>query len=148
MIDGPELLCTCHGSTVTQSLPKRNRGGFDENRIGFHHTVMSPNPIRFTTLDQEVSGVVRAELGRARISQGEMASEIGMHPNVFGRKCRGQVAFSPAELAVVAEHLGLTASALTADAEERFFNTSSRSRAMAPVLVASPSAATSVEEVE
>ena len=109
---------------------------------------MSPNPIRFTTLDQEDSGVVRSELGRARISQGEMASEIGMHPNVFGRKCRGQVAFSPAELAVVAEHLGLTASALTADAEERFFNTSSRSRAMAPVLVASPSAATSVEEAE
>ena len=148
MIDGPELLCTCHGSTVTQSLPKRNRSGFDENRIGFHHIAMPPNPIRFTTLDQEVSGVVRAELGRARISQGEMASEIGMHPNVFGRKCRGQVAFSPAELAVVAEHLGLTASALTADAEERFFNTSSRSRAMAPVLVASPSAATSVEEAE
>ena len=109
---------------------------------------MFSNPIRFATLDQEVSGVVRAELGRARISQGEMASEIGMHPNVFGRKCRGQVAFSPAELAVVAEHLGLTASALTADAEERFFNTSSRSRAMAPVLVASPSAATSVEEAE
>jgi len=101
---------------------------------------MSPNPIRFTTLDQEVSGVVRAELGRARISQGEMASEIGMHPNVFGRKCRGQVAFSPAELAVVAEHLGLTASALTADAEERFFNTSSRSRALAPGLLGSPAA--------
>ena len=87
---------------------------------------MSSNPIRFVTLDQEVSGVVRAELGRAR----------------------GQVAFSPSELAVVAERLGLTASALTAEAEERFFNTSSRSRAMAPTLVASPSASASAEEAE
>ena len=105
---------------------------------------MSSNPIRFADLDQEVSGVVRAELGRARISQGEMASEIGMHPNVFGRKCRGQVAFSPAELA---ERLGLTASALTADAEERFFNTSAGSHVIDTAFTASSSSATSGEEV-
>ena len=109
---------------------------------------MSSNPIRFVTLDQEVSGVVRAELGRARISQGEMASEIGMHPNVFGRKCRGQVAFSPSELAVVAERLGLTASALTADAEERFFNAPSCSRTIVPTLATLSSSATSGEEAE
>lgn len=108
---------------------------------------MRPNPIRFADLDQEVSGVVRAELGRARISQGEMASEIGMHPNVFGRKCRGQVAFSPAELAIVAERLGLTAAALTADAEQRFFNTSAGSRVMDTALAASSPSATSGEEV-
>lgn len=108
---------------------------------------MTSNPIRFADLDQEVSGVVRAELGRARISQGEMASEIGMHPNVFGRKCRGQVAFSPAELAVVAERLGLTAAALTADAEERFFNTSASSHVIDTAFTASSSSATSGEEV-
>ena len=108
---------------------------------------MISNPIRFADLDQEVSGVVRAELGRARISQGEMASEIGMHPNVFGRKCRGQVAFSPAELAVVAERLGLTAATLTADAEERFFNTSAGSHVMDTAFVASSSSVTSGEEV-
>jgi hypothetical protein len=108
---------------------------------------MTSNPIRFADLDQEVSGVVRAELGRARISQGEMASEIGMHPNVFGRKCRGQVAFSPAELAVVAERLGLTAATLTADAEERFFNTSAGSHVMDTTFAASSSSATSGEEV-
>ena len=99
---------------------------------------MSSNPIRFATLDQELSGVVRAELGRARISQGEMASEIGMHPNVFGRKCRGQVA----------ERLGLTASALTADAEERFFNAPSCSRTIVPTLATLSSSATSGGEAE
>lgn len=92
---------------------------------------MTENPIRFLDLDQEVSGVVRAELGRARISQGQMARDIGMHPNVFGRKCRGYVAFSPSELALVADRLGTTAAILTAEAERRFndITASSRSRA-------------------
>lgn len=49
---------------------------------------------------------------------------------------------------VPSERLGLTASALTADAEDRFFNTSSRSRVEPPVLVTSPSAATSRKEAE
>lgn len=49
-----------------------------------------------------------------------MARDIGMHPNVFGRKCRGHVAFSPSELALVAERLGMTAADLTAEAERRF----------------------------
>ncbi|QHO91960.1 hypothetical protein CWT12_12445 [Actinomyces sp. 432] len=81
---------------------------------------MSRNPIRFCGIDQEVSGVVRAELSRAHISQAEMARRLHMHPNVFGRKARGQVAFSAAELVDVAAELGTTAAALIDEADTRY----------------------------
>ncbi len=49
-----------------------------------------------------------------------MARRLHMHPNVFGRKCRGQVAFTASELADVATELGATAAALIDEAEARY----------------------------
>lgn len=83
---------------------------------------MSSNRIGVSTLDEEVSGVVRAEMGRSRIGQSEMARAIGMHQNVFGRKYRGESKFSSSELAAIAHKLNLTAATLTAEAERRFFS--------------------------
>ncbi|MCD4557641.1 hypothetical protein [Schaalia sp. lx-100] len=81
---------------------------------------MIVNRVGFATLDEELSGVVRAELARFRLDQKEIANKIQMHPNVFGRKCRGEVAFSTGELTAVAHAIGTTASALTHEAEVRF----------------------------
>ena len=83
---------------------------------------MNTNRVRFATFDEVLAGVVRAELARLRLEQKEVANQMNMHPNVFGRKCRGEVAFSTGELSAVARIVGTTAGALTQDAETRFSN--------------------------
>lgn len=83
---------------------------------------METNRSGFTqTFDEEVSGAVRAEMARARLAQATVAETIHMHPNVFGRKYRGESAFAPSELAAVAHLMGLSAADLTSEAERRFF---------------------------
>lgn len=81
---------------------------------------MGVNQHRFADrLDREVSAVVRAEMARAMLPQATLALDVGMHPNVLGRKCRGESAFTAAELVAVATLLGLRAADITAEAEAR-----------------------------
>lgn len=81
---------------------------------------MMTNRIGFATLDEEVSGVVRAEIARHRRDQKEISTILGIHPNVLGRKVRGEVAFSTGELVEVANALGLSAAEIMREAEQRF----------------------------
>ena len=76
------------------------------------------NRFRFTALNEEVSGVVRAEIARQRRDQKEISTLLGIHPNVLGRKGRREVAFSTGELMEVANALGLSAAEITREAEQ------------------------------
>lgn len=78
---------------------------------------MEANRIGFTALDQRISGVVRALLAVEQVDQKVVADAIGMHANVFGRKCRGESAFSNGELHAVATFFNLSASDLVRQAE-------------------------------
>lgn len=97
-----------------------NRNGLRQTEIGSTVGGMKSNRVRFATLDEEVSGVVRAEIARQRRDQKEIAASLDLHPNVFGRKVRGEVAFSAGELLEVAHSLGLSAAEITKEAEARF----------------------------
>lgn len=78
---------------------------------------MLVNRNRFAALDQEVSGALRAEIARRRVSQVSIAETVGMHPNVLGRKIRGDVAFSAGELGGIASVLDLTGAEIMRRAE-------------------------------
>lgn len=82
---------------------------------------MRENRNGFATLDEELSGVVRAEMSRAKISQREMALRIGMHPNVFGRKYRGEVGYQPSELSAIGNQLSINGTELMREAERRYY---------------------------
>lgn len=64
--------------------------------------------------------MIRAEIARQRRDQKEIATALGLHSNVFGRKVRGEVAFAAGELLEVACALGLSAGEIIQEAEERF----------------------------
>lgn len=98
---------------------------------------MRANRNRFADLDQEVSSTLRAELGRHRVSQTSIASALGMHPNVLGRKIRGEVSLSAGELGGIAGALGTTGAEIMRRAEA----------ATSPVLAVSSGGVPSPQEV-
>lgn len=80
---------------------------------------MDVNRNGFTALEKIIAGEVRAEMARRGFRQSDVSAAIGMHPNVFGRKYRGNVGFTSSELASIAAFLGTTAAAITEEAERR-----------------------------
>lgn len=80
---------------------------------------MSANRIGLRRVDAAVANIVRSEMALQQIKQADVTRAIGMHPNVFGRKYRGEVAFTSSELADVGRAIGVPASDLIARAEQR-----------------------------
>ena len=80
---------------------------------------MRTNRNGFNTLDELISGEVRAEIARKKLPRKTLYDSIGMHPNVFNRKYNGLVGFTSSELASVARLLGTTAAEITRAAEAR-----------------------------
>lgn len=69
--------------------------------------------------DERIAAEVRAQMARENTSQKTLAEMVGKHPNIIGRKVRGEVPFSSAELSKVARALHTTAAQLITDAERR-----------------------------
>lgn len=82
---------------------------------------MEANLNGFNTLELFIASEVRAEMGRANVKQSDVATAIGMHPNVFARKYHGRVGFTSSELVAIAQYLGTSGARLTAEAERRYF---------------------------
>lgn len=69
---------------------------------------MEINPNRFAAaIDEIVASEVRAEIARQKTKQKYLADKLGLHPNIIGRKVRGEVAFTVPELCAVAIALGI-----------------------------------------
>ncbi|MEO3927865.1 helix-turn-helix transcriptional regulator [Micromonosporaceae bacterium B7E4] len=58
-------------------------------------------------IQHDVAGAVRAELARRRISQTAIAQHFGWSQQTISRRMTGAVPFDIAELAAVAEYLGV-----------------------------------------
>lgn len=77
---------------------------------------MATNSPGFTQLDTVIAGAVRAEIARAQMRHVDVAQAIGLAPQLFNRKARGESRFTAGELVAVAVVLGIPLERLTADA--------------------------------
>lgn len=59
-----------------------------------------------------VADNIRAELARRRILQSDLGELLGLTNQAMSRRLRGEVPFRDAELAKIAEHLGVEVSVL------------------------------------
>lgn len=59
-----------------------------------------------------IAGEVRAAVARAGVSARSLAIEVEMSPASLSRKLRGDVSFSVEELIAIANHLGISITAL------------------------------------
>jgi len=66
---------------------------------------------------EAVASEVRAEMGRQRKTQADLAAVLKIYPATAARRLDGSVPFDVVELATVARWLGVTASELMARAE-------------------------------
>lgn len=80
-----------------------------------HHRCM----INQATTSRRIADEVRAEMGRQRKSQADLARALGMHASTVSRRLDGSSAFDISELVTLAEWLGVSASTLLARAEAR-----------------------------
>lgn len=80
---------------------------------------MTQTEIGLKTIDKAISTQVRTEIAKQQTTQKQISKQIGMHPNVFGRKCRGQTTFSPSELQKTAQALGIEMLELIKRAQEQ-----------------------------
>lgn len=65
-------------------------------------------PGKFAARDAEITGAVRAEMGRQRVSATELGRRIGMHVRSCRRRLADDVPFSGAELEAIAAALGVS----------------------------------------
>lgn len=70
-----------------------------------------------TTYSDALAAEVRAGLGRAHLSQTDLAAAIGVSPATMSRKLTGQHPFNTDELERIAAHLRVSPSSLLAAAE-------------------------------
>lgn len=66
---------------------------------------------------EAVAAEVRAEMGRQRKTQADLAAVLKIYPSTAGRRLDGSVPFDVVELATVARWLGVKASELMVRAE-------------------------------
>jgi len=66
---------------------------------------------------EAVASEVRAEMGRQRKTQADLAGVLGIYTATAGRRLDGSVPFDVVELATVARWLGVKASEIMARAE-------------------------------
>lgn len=66
---------------------------------------------------EAVASEVRAEMGRQRKTQADLAGVLGIYPQTAARRLDGSVPFDVIELATVARWLGLKTSELVSRAE-------------------------------
>lgn len=60
-----------------------------------------------------VSGNIRAEIARRRLTQGEVAEIIGKSVDSIGRRYNGKLDWTLAEIAALAQYLGIDPAQLT-----------------------------------
>lgn len=60
-----------------------------------------------TPLNEHIAAEIRAELGRANISQAEFAPRIGLTSSSLSRRMNGEIPWNIDELELVAQELGV-----------------------------------------
>lgn len=75
-----------------------------------------------TTTTEAVASEVRAEMGRQRKTQADLAAVLKIYPATAARRLDGSVPFDVVQLATVARWLGVTASEIMARAERALNN--------------------------
>lgn len=65
------------------------------------------------TLNEQIAAEIRAELGRANISQAEFAARCDMTPSSFSRRMSGEIPWNTDEIERVAKELGIQHDQLT-----------------------------------
>jgi transcriptional regulator with XRE-family HTH domain len=63
--------------------------------------------------NESVSGEIRAQLGRTRMTQQQLARRLGWAPSQLSRRLSGIVPFSTAEIDRIADALGIPRDELT-----------------------------------
>lgn len=66
-----------------------------------------------TTYSDSVAAEVRAEMGRQRLSQRQLAARLGWDPRMLSRRLNGEVAFSTSDLDAISDALSIPLSTLT-----------------------------------
>lgn len=81
---------------------------------------MNTNRPGYSTLDEAVAAEVRAEFARQRDKTiSELSEQQGLRRATLSKRINGQQPFTIGELTKVANYLGTTAEALTAEAKRR-----------------------------
>lgn len=78
-----------------------------------HIPVSNPSAHQLTRV---VASNVRAELGRARMSQSKTATELGISQQALSRRLRGYYPFDTDQLAQLAQLLGVSPASFLVDA--------------------------------
>lgn len=69
--------------------------------------------------DQLVAGEIRAELARQRMTQADLATQLGVSRPWLSRRLSGETPLSVGDMVVIAEALDVPVATLTAPVDER-----------------------------
>lgn len=69
--------------------------------------------------DQLVAGEIRAELGRQRRTQAELADQLGVSRPWLSRRLSGETPLAVGDVAAIADALGVSLGTLTAPVDEQ-----------------------------